>query len=42
MQANKYLCMINENEITHSSGYAKILKFRLRQAGQEVLCYCGY
>ena len=42
MQVDKYLYMIIENEIMNSSGYANILNFRLRQTGQEVLCYCGY
>ena len=42
MQVDKYLYMISEKEIMYSSWYAKILKFRLRQTGQEVLHYCEY
>ena len=36
-----YIYIINENEIMYSSGRAKILRFRLRQTGQEVLYYSG-
>ena len=37
MQVDKYLCIISENKIMYSSGYAKILRFILKETGQEVL-----
>ena len=41
MQVDKYLYIISQHEIMYSSGFAKILRFRLRQTGQEFLYYCG-
>ena len=41
MQVDKYLYNISENEIVYSSGYATILRYRLRQTGQEILYYSG-
>ena len=41
MQVDKYLYMISEYKIKNLIGYDNILIFRLRQTGQEVLCYCG-
>ena len=42
MQVGKYSYMSIKNQIMYWSEYAKILSFRLRQRGKEVLCCCGY
>ena len=41
MQFDKCLYMIIENEKVYSSGYAKIMRFKLKQTAQEVLYFVG-